>query len=81
MGSITHLVDAQKILNEYDAWGNIVSQRETVQNRFQFNGQQLDPITRQYYLRARFYNPVIGRVTQEDTYRGRWTESICLLCE
>ena len=24
----------------------------------------------QYYLRARFYNPVIARFTQEDTYRG-----------
>ncbi|RKI98628.1 hypothetical protein D7X87_26540, partial [bacterium D16-54] len=24
----------------------------------------------QYYLRARYYNPVIGRFMQEDTYRG-----------
>ena len=24
----------------------------------------------QYYLRARYYNPVIGRFTQEDTYYG-----------
>ena len=30
----------------------------------------LDPVTQQYYLRARFYNPVIGRFTQEDTYYG-----------
>ena len=30
----------------------------------------LDPVPRQYYLRARFYNPVIGRFTQEDTYYG-----------
>ena len=30
----------------------------------------LDPITQQCYLRARFYNPVIGRFTQEDTYYG-----------
>ena len=27
-------------------------------------------MTQQYYLRARFYNPVIARFTQEDTYRG-----------
>ena len=72
MGSCTHIVDDRKILNqyEYDAWGNVTSQKETVKNRFKFNGQQLDPITQQYYLRARFYNPVIGRFTQEDTYRG-----------
>ena len=24
----------------------------------------------QYYLRARYYNPVVGRFLQEDTYRG-----------
>ena len=72
MGSITHIVDDRKILNqyEYDIWGNVISQKETIKNRFKFNGQQLDPITQQYYLRARFYNPVIGRFTQEDTYRG-----------
>ena len=72
MGSITHIVDDDSILNEYeyDAWGNVTSQKETVKNRFKFNGQQLDPITSQYYLRARFYNPVIARFTQEDTYRG-----------
>ena len=27
-------------------------------------------MTRQYYLRARFYNPLIGRFMQEDIYRG-----------
>ncbi len=74
MGSITHVVDgeADKILNqyEYDAWGNPTTCNEKVPNRFKFNGQQYDPITQQYYLRARYYNPVIGRFTQEDTYRG-----------
>ena len=72
MGSCTHIVDDRKILNqyEYDAWGNVVNQKETVKNRFKFNGQQLDPIIKQYYLRARVYNPVMARFTQEDTYRG-----------
>ena len=72
MGSITHITDGDRILNtyEYDVWGEVVSEREEVDNRFKFNGQQLDPITGQYYLRARYYNPVIGRFTQEDTYRG-----------
>ena len=72
MDSITHITDGEKVLNEYDydAWGEVVSSKETVPNPFKFNGQQLDPITGQYYLRARFYNPVIARFTQEDTYRG-----------
>ena len=55
---------------EYDVWGNLTVCEETVENRFKYNGQQFDPISQQYYLRARYYNPVIGRFTQEDTYRG-----------
>ena len=72
LGSITHVVAGEDILNryEYDAWGNLTLCEETVENRFKFNGQQYDPISQQYYLRARYYNPVIGRFTQEDTYRG-----------
>ena len=73
MGSATHIVDdAGAVQNryEYDAWGNLTVQEEAVPNRFTYYGQQIDPITQQYYLRARFYNPVIGRFTQEDTYRG-----------
>ena len=73
MGSTTHIVDeAGAVQNryEYDAWGNITAQEEAIPNRFKFTGQQFDPVTQQYYLRARFYNPVVARFTQEDTYRG-----------
>ena len=73
MGSTTHIVDESgNVQNRYayDAWGKIEVKEEAVPNRFTYYGQQIDPITQQYYLRARFYNPVIGRFTQEDTYRG-----------
>ena len=73
MGSITHLTDEDgKVLNRYgyDAWGNLTACEEEIENRFRYTGEQFDAITRQYYLRARFYNPVIARFTQEDTYRG-----------
>ena len=73
MGSTTHIVDENgNVQNRYayDAWGKIKAKEETIPNRFTYYGQQVDPITQQYYLRARFYNPVIGRFTQEDTYRG-----------
>ena len=72
MGSITHVTAGNDILNryEYDAWGNAEVCEEQVANRFRFNAQQYDPVSQQYYLRARFYNPVIARFTQEDTYRG-----------
>ena len=54
----------------YDAFGNVLESRETIRNRMLYTGQQYDQETGQYYLRARFYNPIIGRFTQEDTYRG-----------
>ena len=72
MGSTTHIVDETGAVQnryEYDAWGNITAQEEAVPNRFKFTGQQLDQVTQQYYLRARFYNPIIARFTQEDTFR------------
>ncbi len=72
MSSITHVVDGTNVLNhyEYDAWGDVTVCEEKVENRFRFNGQQYDPVTQQYYLRARYYNPVIARFTQEDDYWG-----------
>ncbi|WP_124065275.1 RHS repeat-associated core domain-containing protein [Clostridium sp. E02] len=55
---------------EYDAFGAIRRQSEEIQNRILYTGQQYDQETGQYYLRARFYNPVVGRFLQEDVYRG-----------
>ncbi|MDR5588976.1 RHS repeat-associated core domain-containing protein [Clostridium sp. 5N-1] len=64
--------DSENVKNEYyyDAFGNVIDSREEVHNRITYTGQQFDGITKQYYLRARFYNPVIGSFTQEDVYRG-----------
>ena len=39
-------------------------------NRFKYTGPQYNPVTQQYYLRARYYNPIIGRFMQEDVYQG-----------
>ncbi len=73
-GSITHLISSEeeRVLNEYsyDVFGNRTVLKETVDNLFGYTGQQYDGITGQYYLRARYYNPVIGRFIQEDTYYG-----------
>ena len=57
-------------INRYDAFGNTIKAEEQIPNRYQYTGQQLEPITQQYYLRARFYNPAIARFTQEDEYHG-----------
>ena len=55
---------------QYDAFGNLLEKHEDVSNRILYTGQQYDQETGQYYLRARYYNPVVGRFLQEDTYRG-----------
>ena len=69
---LTDTVNDRRIRNYYcyDAFGESIISHEDVHNRFRFNGEQYDPVTSQYYLRARFYNPIIGRFTQEDTYYG-----------
>ena len=54
----------------YDVFGNIAKQQENIENVFKYAGEQQDPETEQYYLRARFYNPIVGRFTQEDIYRN-----------
>lgn len=55
---------------EYDAFGVLKNSMEELTNRILYTGQQYDQISGQYYLRARYYNPVVGRFLQEDVYRG-----------
>ena len=54
----------------YDAFGNGLESLEQVPNRICYTGQQLDGLTGQYYLRARYYNPAFGQFMQEDVYQG-----------
>ncbi|MEY8321855.1 RHS repeat-associated core domain-containing protein [Lachnospiraceae bacterium 46-61] len=71
-GDITHLTNTDSEIEnsyQYDVFGNIREQQENVKNVFKYAGEQQDQETEQYYLRARFYNPVIARFTQEDIYR------------
>ncbi|WP_242853217.1 RHS repeat-associated core domain-containing protein [Pseudobacteroides cellulosolvens] len=56
---------------QYDAFGNTVEAVEKVQNRFRYAGEQFDSVTGQYYLSTRFYNPVVGRFTQEHLQKRR----------
>ena len=55
---------------QYDAFGSIRDHQEKIPNRILYTGQQYDHATEQYYLRARYYNPAVGRFQQEDVYRG-----------
>lgn len=71
--STSYITGSQKSIEnfyEYDAFGAIRRHSEEIKNRILYTGQQYDQETNQYYLRARFYNPVVGRFLQEDVYRG-----------
>lgn len=81
LGSITHLVadgkdnvqnvpQTERVRSHYvyDAFGLPAVCEENVENRFRHTGEQYDLLIGQYYLKARFYNPVTARFTQEDTY-------------
>ena len=55
---------------QYDVFGNGLETIEELPNRIRYTGQQYDQQTEQYYLRARYYNPIVGRFMQEDVYQG-----------
>lgn len=51
----------------YDAFGVEQSPDPADTNPFRYCGEYLDQETGSYYLRARYYDPVIGRFTQQDS--------------
>jgi RHS repeat-associated protein len=73
-GDVVQLMDESgQIVNhyQYDEWGNIVEQEEAVRNDFKYAGEIFDDETGLYYLRARYYDPAIGRFVSKDTYEGQ----------
>ena len=75
-GSTLFLLDKDHKIQKtyhYDAFGIILKETGSdgeLSNRLTYTGQIIDGATGQYYLRARFYHPEIGRFMQEDVYRG-----------
>ena len=72
-GDVVQTVDAAGNTQnqyEYDIWGNPVLTIEASENAIRYAGEFLDLETGLYYLRARFYDPYIGRFTTEDSYWG-----------
>lgn len=55
----------------YDSYGRVVAQTGTPQAPFAFQGRELDPESRLYYFRARYYEPTVGRFLTEDPI-GLW---------
>ena len=53
---------------DYDAFGNEENPSDSDTNPFRYCGEYFDKETKTYYLRARYYDPTIGRFTQQDTH-------------
>ncbi len=52
----------------YNAFGDSFNRTGTTTNPYQYTGQQFDSQTGLYNLRARYYNPALGRFLSQDTY-------------
>jgi RHS repeat-associated protein len=51
---------------DYDAFGNIVGSTGTTPNVYRYQGEALDSETGLYYIRARYYDPTVGRFLNVD---------------
>ncbi|ASA20281.1 hypothetical protein B9T62_05390 [Paenibacillus donghaensis] len=80
-GDVVQIVDTSgKPVNtySYDVWGNITNQTEGISNPFKYTGEIYDEETGLYYLRARYYDPSMGRFLNEDTVEGQITNPLSL---
>jgi RHS repeat-associated protein len=77
LASTTGLTDGEANLvgtYTYDVFGAIRSETGGQANDYRFTGQQLDVASGLYYLRARYYDPSIGRFLTQDPFPGTGTK-------
>ena len=73
-GDVVQIVDRNgNIVNnyKYDEWGNLLQSVESISNPFYYAGEVYDKETGLYYLRARYYDPAMGRFINEDSIEGQ----------
>ncbi|WP_113672604.1 RHS repeat-associated core domain-containing protein [Vallitalea guaymasensis] len=80
-GNVTGLTDVNGDITKqynYDAFGVEQSPDENDNNPFRYCGEYLDKETGNIYLRARYYNPIVGRFVTEDSYSGQANDPLSL---
>jgi RHS repeat-associated protein len=80
-GDVIALTDESgNIVNsyDYDEWGNVTSETEQISNPIRYAGEYYDPESGLYYLRARYYDPVLGRFISKDSVEGDITNPLSL---
>ncbi len=63
---------------DYDAFGNEKAPDVNDTNVFRYCGEYFDKETGTIYLRARYYDPTIGRFVTEDSYWGKDSDPLSL---
>ena len=63
---------------DYDAFGNAITEKETVSNPYRYAGYYQDSESGLYYLQSRYYNPRTARFLTEDTASGKYTDPLSL---
>jgi len=51
---------------DYDSFGNLEQQGESIEQPFTYTARELDEETGLYYYRARYYDPQVGRFVSKD---------------
>jgi RHS repeat-associated protein len=80
-GDVVQVLNANgNIVNSYtyDEWGNILSKTEQISNPIRYAGEYYDEESGLYYLRARYYDPAIGRFISEDSNEGEINNPLSL---
>jgi len=73
LGSTRSLTDSLGQITDtydYNAYGTLLNQTGASTNNYLYTGEQYDPALKDYYLRARYYDPANGRFTQMDSFTG-----------
>ena len=68
-GHVRGLVSASNVLvdsYEYDPFGQPIATSESAPQPFRFAGREYDTETGLYFMRARYYDPALGRFLSED---------------
>jgi len=77
LGSTRALTNSQAAVTDrysYDAFGQLLSSSGTTVNSFLYTGEQKDDAAGLYYLRARNYDPALGRFMSQDPHQGTLQE-------
>ena len=80
-GDVVNLTDADGAVTKtyhYDAFGVERNINVADTNAFRYCGEYYDAETGTIYLRARYYDPSIGRFTQRDTVVGEYNDPLSL---